>query len=296
MNDETRRIIERAVGGVGPARWRDLGATGWAHAFALEVSDARTFVKIGEASRVADMFDCESDGLRAIRATHALRVPAVVASGVAGERAFLALEWLDMGAGSGGADLGQSLARLHASRAPSGPHGERFGWHRDNWIGGTPQPNGWCDDWCAFFAQRRLAPQLARAAANGFANALCNDGDQVLAALPQLLRDHAPAPSLVHGDLWSGNAARLASGEPVLFDPAAHVGDRETDLAMAELFGGFESAFFRAYREAWPLDSGYERRRPVYQLYHLLNHLNLFGAGYLSRVRRSTQRILAVAR
>ena len=296
MDDEAGRIIERAVGSVGPARWRDLGATGWAHAFALEASYARTFVKIGEASRVADMLECEADGLRAIRGTGTVRVPEVVAAGRAGSYAFLALEWLEMTAGPGGAALGCALARLHAAPAPGGPHGGRFGWHRDNWIGGTPQQNGWCVDWCGFFTQRRLAPQLARAAANGFENALGDDGERVLAILPKLLRGHAPAPSVVHGDLWSGNAASLASGEPVVFDPAAHVGDRETDLAMAELFGGFEGAFFRSYREAWPLEDGYETRRDVYQLYHLLNHLNLFGASYLSRVRRSTQRILAAAR
>lgn len=296
MDDEAGRIIERAVGAAGPARWRDLGEAGWTHAFALEGSDARWFVKIGEASRVADMFNCEADGLRAIRDARAVRVPEVVATGRAGGYAFLALEWLDLNGGCGGAALGRALARLHACGTPNGPHGERFGWHRDNWIGGTPQQNGWCDDWCAFFAQRRIAPQLGRAAANGFARALRDDGERVLAVLPGLLRGHAPAASLVHGDLWSGNAARLVGGDPVVFDPAVYVGDRETDLAMAELFGGFDDAFFRAYREAWPIDSAYELRRDVYNLYHLLNHLNLFGAGYLASVRRSMARILAAAR
>src|SRR5579872_651337 len=137
MDDEVRRIIERAVGAIGPARWRDLGATGRAHAFALEASNARTFVKIGEAVRVADMLDCEADGLRAIRGTRTVRVPEVVATGRAGGCAFLALEWLEMTAGSGGAALGCALARLHAIPAPGDPHGGRFGWHRDNWIGGN---------------------------------------------------------------------------------------------------------------------------------------------------------------
>ncbi|HJU23232.1 MAG TPA: fructosamine kinase family protein [Casimicrobiaceae bacterium] len=296
MDDEARRIIERAVGAAAPLRWRDLGATGWAHAYALEASNARVFVKSGEASRVADMLDCEADGLRAISDTHTVRIPEVVATGRARDYAFLALEWLDMTGASGGAVLAAALARLHQAAAPSGPHGERFGWHRDNWIGGTPQQNDWCDDWCAFFARQRLAPQFARAIANGFASAIRDDGERVLCVLPTLLRNHSPAASLVHGDLWSGNAATLASGEPVVFDPAVHVGDRESDLAMAELFGGFDGAFFGAYREAWPLDDEYETRRDVYQLYHLLNHLNLFGAGYLSRVRRSTERILAAAR
>jgi fructosamine-3-kinase len=294
MDDEARRIIERAVGAVTPLRWRDLGATGWAHAFALEASNAHAFVKIGQASRVADMLDCEADGLRAISNTHTVRVPHVVATGRAGDYAFLALEWLDMTGGSDGAALGCALARLHQARAPGGPHGERFGWHRDNWIGGTRQQNEWCDDWCAFFARQRLAPQFARAATSGFA--IRDDGDRVIEALPTLLRNHSPAAALVHGDLWSGNAATLASGEPVVFDPAVHVGDRESDLAMAELFGGFDGAFFGAYRETWPLDDGYDTRRDLYQLYHLLNHLNLFGGGYLSRVLRSTERILAAAR
>ena len=181
---------------------------------------------------------------------------------------------------------------MHRAAPPRGPANQRFGWHRDNWIGGTPQANAWCDDWCEFFAERRLAPQIALAQRNGFAD-LARAAAHVRNALPQLLRGHAPAPSLVHGDLWSGNAATLAGGEPVVFDPAVHVADREVDLAMTELFGGFDDAFYAAYDDAYPRPAGHALRRDVYNLYHLLNHVNLFGAAYASKTRRTLDRTLA---
>lgn len=157
------------------------------------------------------------------------------------------------------------LATLHRSTGP------RYGWQKDNWIGLAPQPNAWSDDWAQFFVEYRLAPQARRA---GIA----------LPDVKRLLEDHHPAPSLLHGDLWSGNVGFTPEG-PVLFDPAVYYGDREADLAMTELFGGFAPAFYAAYREALPLPEGYELRKHVYNVYHLLNHLNLFGSGYLPQVQ-----------
>jgi fructosamine-3-kinase len=208
-----------------------------------------------------------------------VRVPATIAL----ERDGLALEWLDLHAldARAGAALGAALAGLH--RAPAG---ERFGWHVDNYIGATPQPNAWCASWPEFFRERRLRPQLELAAEQGYGGALQREGERLLARVESLLDGHAPAPSLLHGDLWGGNAAALADGTPVIFDPAVYVGDREADLAMTELFGGFPASFHAAYREAWPLADGHALRRELYNLYHLLNHLNLFGTGYLHRCER----------
>jgi fructosamine-3-kinase len=288
-NDELRAAIERALGAAA-AKWHPRGATGWGEAWSCATAKGRYFVKLA-SGRHAPMLACEADGLVALARTSTVRVPQVAAAGAWEEIAFIALEWLDLASGRHGAALGRALAALHRSQAPRAPAGERFGWHRENWIGGTPQANGWCDDWCVFFRDRRLAPQLALAAANGF-RVLGHDGERLLAMLPRLL-DHRPAPSLVHGDLWSGNAATLRDGTPVVFDPAVYVGDREVDVAMTELFGGFGAEFRSAYEDAWPLDAGYAMRRDVYNLYHLLNHLNLFGPAYLERCRATLAGIAA---
>ena len=239
------------------------------------------------------MLEAEADGLRAIKATATIRVPAAVAVGSEEACGYLAVEWLDLSGPGDDAALGAALARLHRGKPLAGPRGERFGWSRDNFLGATPQANGWCDDWAAFFAERRLAPQLARAAANGHGADLQRRGERLLQRSRELLRRRDVEPSLVHGDLWSGNAGSLADGTPVVFDPAVYVGDREVDIAMTELFGGFGGAFMRAYGEAWPLDSGYPQRRAIYNLYHLLNHLNLFGSSYATRVDGSIDAILA---
>ncbi len=236
------------------------------------------------------MLEAESEGLSALREANAVRVPTPAACGVASDVAFLALEWLDFDRGGRDATLGRAFAQLHRTTGP------RFGWHRDNTIGTTPQDNTWSDDWTKFYRDRRILPQLALAARNGHRGSFERDGDRLLAAIPALLAGHAPSPSLLHGDLWSGNAARLASGEPVIFDPAVYYGDREADLAMTELFGGFGADFYAAYREAWPLPTGYEHRRTLYNLYHVLNHLNLFGGGYGAQAAAMMSRLLALVR
>jgi protein-ribulosamine 3-kinase len=236
------------------------------------------------------MLEAEADGLRELGRANAVRVPSPIAIGASDGVVFLALEWLELACGGRDAALGRALARLHRTTGP------RFGWHRDNTIGTTPQDNAWIDDWATFFRDRRIAPQLALAMRRDNGKALLRDGDRLLAAIPALLAGHAPVASLLHGDLWSGNAARLVSGEPVLFDPAVHFGDRETDLAMSELFGGFDSGFHAAYREAWPLDAGDATRRDLYNLYHVLNHFNLFGGGYGSQAEQMLDRLLAEIR
>ena len=290
MNAAIRATIERRIG-ARAATWQCTGATAWASTFALACGGERYFVKI---ARHPTMLACEADGLQALARTHTVRVPRVVAQGGGGENAWLVLEWLDMKAGAPSRALGSALAALHRAEAPKGPRGELFGWHRDNWLGATPQSNAWCDDWCTFFAERRLVPQLALVSANGFTD-LAQEAERLIEALPALFAAHTPAPSLLHGDLWSGNAAMLASGEGVVFDPAVYVGDREADLAMTELFGGFGGDFRRGYEDAWPLAPGYAVRRDVYNLYHLLNHVSLFGSAYVARTRRTLSALLGAA-
>jgi len=243
------------------------------------------FVKLNSA-RYADAFAAEADGLAALREA-GTRAPEPLAHGATGNHAFLALELLELGGAIDGAALGRMLAAQHRAC------GERFGWRRDNHIGATPQPNAWNEDWIAFWRDRRLGPQLALAEANGHGPALRADAERLTDSLGAFFRGYAPAASLLHGDLWSGNAGTLGDGSPVVFDPAVYQGDREADLAMTELFGGFPRAFYAAYRDAWPLDAGYAVRRDLYNLYHVLNHLNLFGGGYLDQARALVRRLLA---
>jgi protein-ribulosamine 3-kinase len=224
------------------------------------------FRKTKDASS-ADAFVAEADGLEALR-PH-IRVPKVLDLGIKDDKAFILLEYLDLRGGGDYAALGRMLAAMHRQTGP------RFGWARDNYIGPSPQQNGWCDDWTEFWRTRRMQPQLELAKRNGF---------ELKEPSLDLLSNHRPQPSLLHGDLWSGNAGFAADG-PVLYDPAVYYGDRETDLAMTELFGGFPREFYQAYNEVFPLAQGYGKRKHLYNLYHLLNHLNLFGGGYLGQVK-----------
>jgi len=276
--------------GASSGRWRRIGGTGWGEAWSLTVGDERHSVKLSSGNHPT-MLDCEAEGLRAIEAAGAIRVPEVRAVGAAGPIEFLILEWLDLRPLAEHAALGRALARLHGATPPHGDGRERFGWRRDNWLGGAAQSNAWCDDWCTFFRDRRLRPQFERALARGFTQ-LERDAERLLGAVPQLLAGHEPPPSLVHGDLWSGNAGS-SNGDAVVFDPAVHVGDAEVDLAMTELFGGFGAEFRAAYASERPIEPGYPARRELYNLYHLLNHLNLFGPAYLDRTRRAIRRVLA---
>ena len=235
------------------------------------------------------MFAAEADGLAALAASGALRVPRVVTRGDDGERAWLVLEWLELAplGPVSGARLGTSLAALHA--IPQA----KFGWARDNFIGASPQVNGWSDEWVPFWRDRRLVAQLRLAAHNRLPSRMIDRGERLAADIQAFFRNHRPAPSLLHGDLWGGNASALSDGTPVVFDPAVYVGDREADLAMTELFGGFPADFQAAYRAAAPLDDGYRVRRDLYNLYHVLNHANLFAGGYVAQAAEAIGRLLA---
>jgi fructosamine-3-kinase len=250
------------------------------------------FVKVAAAER-CDMFEAEAAGLEALRQADAVRVPRVLAQGIVGSHCVLALEWLEL-ASAGDADaavqarLGEQLAMQHRVTAP------RYGWERDNTIGSTPQPNAWHDDWVEFFVHRRLAHQLQLAADGGLAPSVVERGHELCARCGAFYTSYRPVPSLLHGDLWGGNWARHATThEPVIFDPAVYYGDREADIAMTRLFGGFGSAFYAAYQAAWPLDQAAGTRRTLYNLYHVLNHYHLFGGSYAAQAAQMIERLLA---
>jgi fructosamine-3-kinase len=238
---------------------------------------SRIFRKTGPAGSL-DAFEAEADGLRELAAAEVVRVPEVYSVGRDAEGAFLEMEHLDLVTPDRDCEhrFGAQLAALH--RVTSKLHG----WHRDNTIGASPQPNTRCADWIEFFRQQRLRFQLTLAVRNGYGGELQERGELLAEHLPILFDDYRPVPSLLHGDLWSGNWG-MVDGHPAVFDPAVHYGDRECDLAMTRLFGGFGSAFYAAYEETWPLAAGWERRVPLYQLYHVLNHLNIFGDAYHDR-------------
>ena len=234
------------------------------------------------------MFQAEAQGLNELAATETVRVPQPICLGLAEGKAYLVLEYLSLRTlGRAEERLGRQLAQLHSLKQT------RFGWTADNTLGTTPQPNPLCDDWVLFWQEQRLGFQLRLAAQNGYGERLRSQGDKLLSAIPDLLSGHALHPALLHGDLWGGNAAADSAGNPVIFDPACYYGDRETDLAMTELFGGFGPSFYAAYDEVCPLDAGYPSRCVLYQLYHVLNHLNLFGPGYLAQAERMIQQLLA---
>lgn len=269
------RNVDPVGGGSISASFRLLSETG-----------RRFFLKVQTAEQ-ADLFDAEADGLAALANCGCVAVPQPLAGGVVAGQSYLLLEHLDLAGDrdAAAAELGRRLAEQH--RRPA----SEFGWPRDNYIGSTPQPNGSTGDWLEFLRERRLGFQLALAARNGYGGELQQLGRRLLARLPEFF-DELPQPSLLHGDLWGGNWGALAGGRPAIFDPAVYLGDREADLAMTRLFGGFPEAFYRAYHAAWPLRSGYENRLDLYNLYHLLNHLNLFGGGYADSVLACMRRLL----
>ncbi len=223
-------------------------------------------------------FAAEAHGLRTLAAAEELRVPAVRALGK--DVAFLALEWIETGRRCDDFDVrfGRALAALHRHEAA------QHGLEVDNYIGAMPQINTQSTSWTEFYRVQRVGAQMRFAQARGnLPPARQAALTRLQARLGEWLDDTA-RPALLHGDLWGGNYMVDSDGCPVLIDPAVYYGHRETDLAMTELFGGFSQRFYAAYREAYPLEDGYEARRDLYQLYHILNHMNLFGGGYAHRV------------
>lgn len=247
------------------------------------------FIKLNDVTALA-MFEAERDGLNEIIASNTIAVPRPLCVGTTASHAFLALEYIAMQRSGDAGLLGEQLAAMHRCQH------ERFGWHRDNTIGSTPQSNLEEADWVRFWREHRLGYQLRLVGDHGGGVKLRQNGERLLESLDEFFAGYQPRASLLHGDLWSGNYGYDAKGRPVIFDPAVYFGDRETDIAMTELFGGFPPRFYEAYQSAWPLDSGYRVRRTLYNLYHVLNHYNLFGGGYLSQASTMIDELLAEIR
>lgn len=264
---------------------RSIGGGSINQAYCLSDDNTPYFIKLNQATRL-EMFEAEALGLQQMANSRTIRVPLPICYGVVDRSAYIVLEWLDLGYGNSQAWelMGRNLAALHRVGSDKG-----FGWDRDNTIGSTPQKNPWTGSWVEFFTEHRLGYQFQLANRRG---GRFPQQERLLAMVPEILAGHNPQPSLVHGDLWSGNAAVTREGEPVILDPAAYYGDREVDLAMTELFGSFPANFYSAYRQAYPLDPGYDRRKTLYNLYHILNHFNLFGGGYESQANRMIAALL----
>jgi fructosamine-3-kinase len=260
-------------------------------AYQVRDGELSYFIKTNQPQLLA-MFEAEAAGLIEMKALNAVRVPAVICSGLTDKEIFLVLEHIPLTSlrGQAAGLLGEQLARMHRHQQPF------FGWHQNNTIGSTPQINDRSHDWVTFWSEQRIGQQLTFAASNGFAGRLQQQGERLMADMALFFTDHQPSPSLLHGDLWGGNASADENGQPVIYDPACYYGDREADLAMTELFGGFGHDFWAAYHAEYPVDAGYRVRKTLYNLYHILNHLNLFGGGYLGQAESMINSLLAELR
>lgn len=266
--DRPFRIIEKE-----PVEGGDIN-----ECYCIGDGNERFFVKMNDRDQLS-LFETEAESLHILNEADCILVPRCIHLGTSKDKSFLILNYLPTKVldNESGFTLGQKLARLHAW----GDQPE-YGFDIDNYIGLTPQPNNWRRRWCRFFAEQRIAWQLQ----------LCNEKgisfgniDTITGKVIELLMNHQPKPSLLHGDLWQGNAAVTVNG-PIIFDPASYWGDRECDIALTELFGGVPPTFYEGYQSVWPLDEGYESRKPLYNLYHILNHCNLFGGTYIAQAER----------
>jgi protein-ribulosamine 3-kinase len=258
------------------------------HAYHLQTASVSWFIKLNQPHTLP-MFVAEAAGLKELAKTQTVRIPNVIACDKTADYAYLILEYIKLKSQNSASErlFAQQLARLHQQKQPF------YGWAIENTIGSTAQHNGSYDNWIDFWQQQRLSKQLQLAAKNGYGGHLQNSGEKLCAEVGGFFRSYTPAPALLHGDLWGGNVAADAQDNPVMFDPACYYGDREADIAMTELFGGFGSEFYAVYREQYPLDSGYKTRKNLYNLYHILNHLNLFGRSYLHRAEAMIAALLA---
>lgn len=292
IHDITEAVLEIIAGTVGriePDTIKIVGGGSINRCYRLTTLDGSPFLLKTNQKSALKMFEAEREALDTLRRTETIRVPEPIQVSAGGDLSFLLMEHIEFGHKTPAATeaCGHALAMLHKVNGP------RFGWHRDNTIGSTPQINDWSDDWLEFFLDTRLGYQLKLAAGNGIDASVQADGRELLKRLPDFFAGYTPAPSLLHGDLWGGNWAATYGEDPVIFDPATYYGDRETDIAMTTLFGGFGPEFYAAYNESWPLDAGFRRRCDLYNLYHVLNHYNLFGGGYRDQVSGLLKKLLA---
>ncbi len=257
---------------------------------AISTDGLEFFVKLNSAS-LEFMFQVEYDSLNELLQVIAadasiMQIPKPIYYGTTGSQSYLVLEYIPMTSRRDGRLMGQALAQMHRITA------KQFGWYQDNIIGSTPQSNIQHTNWLNFWREERMIPQFKMLYEKGYKNHLKPLDEKLLNNLDKLLANHKPVPSLLHGDLWSGNYAYTQDGQPVIFDPAIYYGDREADIAMTELFGGFGRDFYDAYNASWPLDAGYSQRKTLYNLYHILNHANLFGSSYLHQAVGMIERLV----
>lgn len=255
-------------------------------AFRLSDGSCSYFVKTNAARRL-DMFTAEAAGLQAIADTGTINVPQPVCHGEADGQSYLVLEYIHFAGRGNASKLGEKLAAMHRHTNAT------FGFETHNTIGSTPQENNPDHDWIRFWRDRRLRFQLRLAQRNGCGNNLTDKGNKLIEAIPRFFTTYQPRASMLHGDLWSGNWSFDNAGEPVIYDPATYYGDREADIAMTELFGGPGAEFYHAYNDIWPLDEGYRVRKTLYNLYHIINHYNLFGGGYLQQAQSMVEQLLS---
>jgi len=251
-------------------------------------SNQHYFVKLNRESLLS-MFEAEAEGLAELRKANVICVPEPIGSGAAKGYSWIVTEYIEFARGDAKTQalFGHQFAEMHRFAA------RRFGWHRNNSIGSTPQINDWSDNWVEFYRIHRLGYQLKLAETNGIIGSIQKKGERLMANLESYFSSYTPLPSLMHGDLWGGNHGVDKHGNPVIFDPAVYYGDREADVAMTSLFGGCSTVFYDAYYETWPLDEGYTVRKNLYNLYHILNHANLFGGGYAIQAESMMDQLLA---
>ncbi|MGF1724009.1 fructosamine kinase family protein [Photobacterium nomapromontoriensis] len=251
--------------------------------YCISDGNERFFIKLNDRERLV-IFETEAESLRIINDTDCIQVPQSVHLGTSKDKSFLILNYLPTKVidNDSAFILGQQLARMHSW----GEQGE-YGFDIDNYIGLTPQPNQWQRRWCRFFAEQRIAWQLQLCKEKGieFGNI-----DDITSQVIKLLVNHQPKPSLLHGDLWHNNTAVTVTG-PIIFDPASYWGDRECDIALTELFGGFPQSFYDGYQSVWPLDEAYQQRKDLYNLYHVLNHCNLYGGSYIIQAKHILEKL-----
>ena len=280
--------IEQTTGQVFSVKQQQsMGGGSINDAFLLTGDDEKQyFVKTNLSGQQA-MFEAEAKGLQEMASSNTIKVPEPVCFGENKSQSYIVLEYLDMGGRANQNVLGEQLAAMHHVTA------EQFGWEINNTIGATFQANTWNKNWIDFWSQQRLGFQLQLAAQNGYGGALQSLGEKLLIEMPKLFTGREIKPSMLHGDLWGGNVAGLKDGTPVIFDPAFYYGDREADLAMTYVFGGFSADFYASYQNAFPLDDGFAVRKTFYNIYHIINHLNLFGGGYHGQSIHMLEQVLA---
>ena len=263
---------------------RALSNSQFTRNYSIQSASQQYFVKVSEQH---DCLSAEADGLSALAESESIRVPKPVTNDKHGKLGFLVTEFMNLqNRNSDYTRLASDLVKLHRT------FGDGYGWHRDNYLGSANQINSFNNDWAEFFRDNRLGYQFKLACENGIGGTLADMQDRVLDQVSAILSAHEPKPSLLHGDLWQGNYGFEEGGVPVIYDPAVYYGDREADIAMTRLFGGFPNEFYTNYQRKWPLSPGWQLRQIVYNLYHILNHFNLFGGSYLQHAKSMCVQLL----